>query len=88
MTSGFEAFQRGGLENFVFDSFLSKGHIYQTEMRYYCRDQNYLEVPITYIAGDSSLKIKSIYEAISVLFRLKKNDKKVRKTSILDSKGV
>ena len=37
MTSGYEAFQRYVLENLDFDKFLSTGHMYQTEMKYYCR---------------------------------------------------
>ena len=72
MTSGFEAFQRPILERLNLDAFLSEGHIYQTEMRYYCRNLHYIEVPIHYTGSDSSLKLKSISEAFSVLFRLKK----------------
>ena len=77
MTSGFEAFRREVLQNLQLDHFLSKGHIYQTEMRYYCRNLNYKEVPIHYIAGDSSLSIKSVKEAFSVLFQIKENEKNV-----------
>ncbi len=79
MTSGFEAFQRHVLENMNLDNFLSKGHIYQTEMRYYCRNMNTIEVPIHYIAGGSSLKFKSVTEAFDVLFKLKGNEKNVMK---------
>lgn len=78
MTSGFEAFQRPILENMKLDSFLSTGHMYQTEMRFYCRDLNTKEVPIHYIAGGSSLKLKSVTEALRILFMLKDNEKKVR----------
>ena len=46
-------------------------------MRYYCRKYNTIEVPIHYIGGTSSLKLKSVFEAISILFKLKKNEKKV-----------
>ena len=79
MTSGFEAFQDYVLNGFDFDSFLSTGHMYQTEMRYYCRDKKAIEVPIHYIAGGTSLKASSVTEALKILFMLKKNDHKVRR---------
>ena len=77
MTSGFEAFQRPVLEHMDLDAFLSQGHIYQTEMRYYCRHLHYIEVPIHYTGSASSLKFKSISEAFSVLFRLKQHEPRV-----------
>lgn len=77
MTSGFEAFQAGILSGMNLDAFLSTGHMYQTEMRYYCRNLNTIEVPIHYTAGGSSLKFKSVTEALRILFMLKNNEKKV-----------
>ncbi|MCR5832022.1 MAG: glycosyltransferase [Lachnospiraceae bacterium] len=74
MTSGFEGFQRHVLESMNLDKFLSTGHMYQTEMRYYCRKLNCVEVPIHYIGGDSSLKFKSVTEALEILFKLKKHE--------------
>ena len=74
MTSGFEGFQAGILRSMNLDRFLSTGHMYQTEMRYYCRKLNCIEVPIHYIGGDSSLKFKSVTEALSILFKLKKHE--------------
>lgn len=79
MTSGYEAFTKSVLEQFDFSKFLSTGHMYQTEMRYYCRRFKGIEVPIHYIAGQSSLKFKSVLEAVVVLFKLKKNEKFVWK---------
>ncbi len=79
MTSGFEGFQRQILENMNLDAFLSLGHMYQTEMRYYCRNYNTIEVPIHYTGSTSSLKMKSVTEALSILFKLKKNEKAVMK---------
>lgn len=79
MTSGFEAFQRDVLENMNLDKFLSTGHMYQTEMRYYCRNRKSLEVPIHYIGGSSSLKLKSVTESLKILFQLKKYEKNVIK---------
>ena len=77
MTSGFEAFRRDILESMNLDNFLSTGHMYQTEMRYYCRNFHTVEVPIHYIGGSSSLKLKSVTEALRILFQLKKQERKV-----------
>ena len=79
MTSGFEGFQRHVLESLDLDAFLSRGHFYQTEMRYYCRDYKTIEVPINYIGSSSSLKAKAVTEALKTLFSLKKNEKRVKK---------
>ncbi len=75
MTSGFEAFRRDILESMNLDRFLSTGHMYQTEMRFYCRNLHTIEVPIHYIGGSSSLKLKSVTEALRILFQLKKHEK-------------
>ncbi|MBR5407736.1 MAG: glycosyltransferase [Lachnospiraceae bacterium] len=77
MTSGFEAFKREVLENMDLDAFMSRGHMYQTEMRYYCRNLNTVEVPINYIGSKSSIKFKSVTEALKLLFKLKRNEKNV-----------
>lgn len=77
MTSGFEGFQRNILEGLKLDEFLSTGHMYQTEMRFYCRKLNTVEVPIHYTGSTSSIKLKSVTEALSILFKLKKHEKMV-----------
>ncbi|MBQ7658397.1 MAG: glycosyltransferase [Butyrivibrio sp.] len=79
MTSGFEAFKAEVLKGMNLDAFLSTGHMYQTEMRYYCRNLNTIEVPIHYTGSTSSLKLKSVTEALRILFMLKDNEKKVKK---------
>ena len=79
MTSGFEAFQREILENMNLENFLSTGHMYQTEMRYYCRNRRTIEVPIHYVGNASSLKGSSVVEALKILFMLKKNEKNIWK---------
>ena len=67
------------LEKFDFDKFLSTGHMYQTEMRFYCRKYKTIEVPIHYIGGESSLKMKSVKEALKILFMLKEHEKNIYK---------
>ena len=84
MTSGFEGFQRKVLEDMNLDAILSRGHMYQTEMRFYCRNLNTIEVPITYVGSKSSIKLKSVTEALRLLFELKKNEPNVRKTDKVD----
>lgn len=74
MTSGFEGFQAEVLQKLNLDKFLSTGHMYQTEMRFYCRKLHCVEVPIHYIGGDSSLRFKSVTEALKILFQLKKHE--------------
>lgn len=79
MTSGFEAFKRSVLENMNLEEFLSTGHMYQTEMRYYCRSYRTVEVPIHYVGSESSFRFKVVVEAIKILFELKKHEKAVMK---------
>ena len=82
MTSGFEAFQREIMEQMNLERILSKGHMYQTEMRFYCRKLKTVEVPIHYIGGESSLKGSSVTEALRLLFQLKENELTFWKGSI------
>lgn len=77
MTSGFEGFQRKVLEGMNLDAFLSTGHMYQTEMRFYCRNLRTVEVPIHYVGTASSLKGSSVTEALRLLFQLKRNERLV-----------
>ncbi len=79
MTSGFEAFKAEVLKKMNLDKFMSRGHMYQTEMRYYCRNEKSVEVPIVYIGSDTVLKFKSVTEALKILFKLKKYEKEVMK---------
>ena len=75
MTSGFECFKCSVLEHMNLDAFLSTGHMYQTEMRFYCRNLRTIEVPIHYVGTASSLKGSSVLEALRLLFKLKKNER-------------
>lgn len=79
MTSGFEGFQRSVLENMNLDKIMSKGHMYQTEMRFYCRHYHTIEVPIHYVGSSSSISSKSVTEALHLLGQLKKNEYNVMK---------
>lgn len=73
MTSGFEAFNSGVLARLNMDAFISRGHFYQTEMKYYCRNFKVTEVPIHYTGSSSGLSFKTLVKALDELARLKKN---------------
>ena len=79
MTSGFEAYQADVLRQFDYSKFLSKGHMFQTEMRYYCRNCHGIEIPIHYVGSSSSLKASTVTRALSILFKLKANETRVKK---------
>jgi dolichol-phosphate mannosyltransferase len=72
-TSGFEAFQAEVLDQLNFDAFLSTGHFYQTEMRYYCKEFNATEVPIHYRGSKSRFSFNSLVNAIRELLKVKRN---------------
>jgi dolichol-phosphate mannosyltransferase len=67
MTSGYQGFHASVVEKFVKYKLLSKGHFYQTELRYLLRETNYSEIPIHYRAPSSSVSLKSITNSIYVL---------------------
>jgi dolichol-phosphate mannosyltransferase len=79
MTSGYEAFQRHVLDSMNLDQIMSTGHMYQTEMRFYCRNLNCIEVPIHYVGSSTGLKPATVLEALSILFKLKEHEKYVWK---------
>jgi len=70
MTSGFEAFRAETLRALDLDAFLSRAHMFQTEMRYYCRRFRWVEIPIRYVGGQSSLKLRTVFRALRILARL------------------
>lgn len=81
MTSGFEGFRADVLRQLDLDSFLSTGHMYQTEMRYYCNGFKSIEIPITYRMSSTTISRNSILEALKLLTKLKANKAKVLKSN-------
>lgn len=67
MTSGYQGFNALIVEKFVRYNLLSKGHFYQTELRYLLRKTNYSEIPIHYCAPSPSVSIKAITNSLYVL---------------------
>lgn len=67
MTSGFQGFHADVVKKFVNYPLLSKGHFYQTEIRYLLRKKRFREIPIHYRAPSNSVSGKSIHNSLSVL---------------------
>ncbi len=82
MTSGYEAFQRNVLDNMNLDEIMSTGHMFQTEIRFYCRKLNCVEVPIRYVGSSSGLRFSAVLEALELLFKLKGHEEKIWKNTI------
>jgi len=70
MTSGFEAFKTDVLQKVIEKPFESRGHFYQTEMRYRCKGCKSLEVAIDYEFPSKSVSSKSINNSFFVLLDL------------------
>lgn len=68
MTSGYMGFHANMARKFVEHGLKSKAHFYQTEVRYLLRYQQYIEVPIHYIAPSPRVSKEAIQNSFSVLF--------------------
>lgn len=77
VTSGFRAYDASLLNNLneqgVLDNLRAKAHAFQFELLWQITNRGYpiKEVPITYRAGRSSLRIGTVIEALRVLARLR-----------------
>ena len=67
MTSGYQGFHRKIVEKFLKYKLVSKGHFYQTEIRFLLKKTRCIEVPIHYRAPSSSISFKSIKNSIYCL---------------------
>lgn len=70
MTSGFELFSRRAMIHVLQSGIRSKGHFFQTEIKFHCRHFNILEVPISYSSPSPRVNQKVIKDALQNLFRL------------------
>jgi dolichol-phosphate mannosyltransferase len=70
MTSGFELFSRDTLRMAIDRGIQSRAHFFQTEIKAYCRNLRFVEVPITYRAASPRLGSSAITEAFRQLWRL------------------
>ena len=81
-TSGMQAFRRNVLESMNLNAFISIGGIYQTEMKFYCHKGGFKikELPFVYVGTTTAFKMKWIWIALKVLFRIKYNKDQVLKS--------
>lgn len=69
-TGGFIAYRRRALQKLIAEPYKSRGHFYQSEMRSRLLQMGgrIVEVPIRYKGSRSSLKLKSVIEALRLLW--------------------
>ena len=68
MTSGYQGFHRKIVDQFCAYPLQSKGHFYQTELRYLLRNKRCCEVPIVYRVNSPNVSQSSLKNALSSLF--------------------
>jgi dolichol-phosphate mannosyltransferase len=76
MTSGFQCFTAKAMTHVLEQGVKSRGHFFQTEIRYMLRNWNWEEVPITYANPSPSLGASSLLEAFRNLWELRKTRKR------------
>jgi len=67
MTSGFQGFHRSIVGQFLDHDFISKGHFYQTELRFLLRKKRYVEIPIHYKATSGTVSGYSVFNSLYCL---------------------
>ena len=70
MTSGYECFTRKAMTEVLAKGVTSRGHFFQTEIRYLLSSWNWVEVPIHYRRPSRSVGPGTLLEAIHGLARL------------------
>lgn len=70
MTSGFQLFTQQALRMIVDRGINSQGPFFQTEMKAYCRDLNFAEVPIQYSSASHQVGRAALADAFRNLWRL------------------
>jgi dolichol-phosphate mannosyltransferase len=73
MTSGFECFNRTAMALVLQRGVESRGHFFQTEIRYLLRDWAWKEVPIGYACPSKSVGQSQILESFRILWKLYRN---------------
>ena len=72
MTSGFQLFSRPALEMILQRGIQSRAHFFQTEIKVFCRNLRWVEVPIHYSSPSPRLKASAITESVRRLWQLRK----------------
>jgi dolichol-phosphate mannosyltransferase len=71
MTSGFEMFSRAALERVLKNGIESQGPFFQTEIKFYCRNLKWAEVPIQYRGANHPVGGATIWDSLKHLWRLR-----------------
>jgi len=72
MTSGFECFSRKAMEFVVQRGVRSRGHFFQTEIRFMLREWSWVEVPISYACPSNRVGAGTVGEALRNLWQLRR----------------
>ncbi|MHC4474898.1 MAG: glycosyltransferase [Planctomycetota bacterium] len=70
MTSGFELFSRSALEHVLARGVKARGHFFQTEIKFHCRNFAMAEVPIHYRTPSQNVSAGVLWDSFRNLFRL------------------
>lgn len=70
MTSGFELFSRKTLSMVMERGIRSRAHFFQTEIKTYCRNLHFIEVPITYRTDSVRVNSSALLDAFKQLWHL------------------
>jgi dolichol-phosphate mannosyltransferase len=70
MTSGFELFRDTALRAVLEKGINSRGHFFQTEIKFHCRDFATVEVPIHYRQPSQNVSAGILWDSFRNLFRL------------------
>ncbi len=70
MTSGFEMFTNEALRDVLDKGIQSRGHFFQTEIKFHCRNMRITEVPISYRSPSQSVNSMVLLDAVRNLWRL------------------
>lgn len=84
MTSGFECFTHEALSFVVEQGVESRGHFFQTEIRFMLAPWRWTEVPIHYAAPGSGVGSGTVFESLKNLWRLRR----IRRALLERSKQV
>ena len=78
-TSGFHAFRREIIKKIDFNKFMSRGHDFQSELKYLvCLNTfSIIETPFKYINSKSSFNYKQLLTAAKTLYRMRKTHGKL-----------
>lgn len=70
MTSGFQLYRRKVIKDLLSIKFFSKYHFINTEIKFYCKNFNILEIPISYETPASSVKFYVLLDSLFCLCRV------------------